>query len=281
MTYIDKRERSRIFRARLREQLETANVSRSELARRTGVDRSTIAQLLSASAPRLPNAQLAAECAQALAVSTDWLLGLTERRERPGDVIAAAISMPRAARTTADDQLMEWHREAAGYKVRHVPATLPDVLKTEDVLRWEYRRFLGKSPSQAIGAMQDRHAWMREQFSDYELAMSVGDLKAFAAGQGYYDGLPAKVRKQQLDVLIAAVEDNYPALRIFLYDERRVYSAPITVFGPLLGAIYVGHFYLAVRSKERIRLLSKHFDGLVRAATVDARDVAKWLKALR
>jgi len=261
--------------------MRLAGINRSALARMTGVDRSTIAQLLGTGEPRLPNAQLAAECAQALSVSTDWLLGLTDRRERPGDVIATAISMPRAARSSADDQIMEWHREAAGFKIRHVPATLPDVLKTEDLLRWEYRRFLGKSPKQAIVAMRDRNAWLRQSLSDYEIALSIGELKAFAAGQGYYDGLSAAVRRKQMDALIEATQAFYPSMRIFLYDARRIFSAPITVFGPLLGAVYVGHFYLAVRSKERVRLLTEHFDSLVREAEVDARDISKWLQSLR
>ncbi len=268
------------FRKRLLQQMSTADINRSELARLTGVDRSTIAQLLGSDEPRLPSAQLAAECARALAVSSDWLLGLTDRPESPGDVIAAAISMPRAARSSADEQLLEWHREAAGYKIRHVPATLPDVLKTEDLLKWEYRRTLGKSPNQAIGAMRDGHAWIGEQLSDYEIAVSVGELKAFATGHGYYDGLSAKIRRDQLDALIMAAEQHYPSLRLFFYDARRIFSAPITVFGPLLGVVYVGHFYLAVRAKERVRLLTVHFDGLVREATVDARDVGKHLKTL-
>lgn len=278
MTMIDKRERSAIFRNRLEEQMRLAGINRSALARQTGVDRSTIAQLLGSAEPRLPNAQLAAECAQALSVSTDWLLGLTDRREQAGDVIATAISMPRAARSSADDQIMEWHHEAAGYKIRHVPATLPDVLKTEALLKWEYRRFLGKSPKQAIGAMRDRNNWLRENLSDYEIAIPVGELKAFASGHGYYDGLSASVRREQLDALIEATQSFYPSMRIFLFDARRIFSAPITVFGPLLGAVYVGHFYLAVRSKERVRLLTEHFDSLVREAVVDARDVSKWCR---
>lgn len=281
MAILDKRQRSAMFRTRLLLQMEAAGISRSELARQAGVDRSTIAQLLGGREPRLPNAQLAAECAEALSVSTDWLLGLTDRRERPGDVIAAAIAMPRAARSSADEQLLEWHREAAGYKIRHVPATLPDVLKTEALLRWEYRRFLGKSANQAIGAMREGHDWMAGQLSDYEIAVSVGELRAFAAGSGYYDGLSEKIRRDQIDALIEALERHYPSLRLFLYDARRVFSAPITVFGPMLGVVYVGHFYLAVRSRERVRLLTEHFDGLIREATVDARDAAKWLKALR
>lgn len=280
MRIIDKRQRSEIFRTRLAEQLNASSISRSELARLTGVDRSTIAQLLTSDVPRLPNAQLAAECAQALAVSADWLLGLTDRPERPGDVIAAAVSMPRAARSSADDQLMEWHRETAGYKIRHVPATLPDVLKTEDLLKWEYKRFLGKSPKQAIGAMQDRHAWMNERLSDYEMALSVGEIRAFAAGKGYYEGLSATIRRNQLRVLIEATQQYYPSLRLFLYDARRIFSAPVTVFGPLIGAVYVGQFYLAFRSRERVRLLSEHFDSLVREAEVDARETSRWLEPL-
>ena len=71
--------------------------------------------------------------------------------------------MTDAARTIADDQLLDWHREAAGYKIRHVPATLPDIFKTEAVLRWEYDRFLGKTPDQAMAAMDDRRRWLRER----------------------------------------------------------------------------------------------------------------------
>ena len=152
MNLMDKRDRADVFRARLQEQMEVAGINRSALARFAKVDRSTIAHLLSEKSPRLPNAHLAAACAQALNVSSDWLLGLADRRERPGDVIASLVSAPYAERTSADAQLLAWHEEAAGYKVRHVPATLPDLLKTEDVLRWEYERFLGKSPEQAIGA---------------------------------------------------------------------------------------------------------------------------------
>ena len=260
--------------------MQATGVNRSELARKAGVDRSTVAQLLAEDATRLPNAHLAAACAETLDVSTDWLLGLTDRRERPGDVIAAAVSTPLAERTSADDQLIAWHEEAAGYKVRHVPATLPDVLKTEDVLRWEYDRYLGKSPEQAISAMKERHEWMRDQRSDYEIALSVGELRAFASGCGYYEELSKPARAAQLDRLANAARDLFPALRVFLFDARRVYSAPVTVFGPILAVVYVGHCYLAFRSKERVRLLTEHFDNLVREAEVDARHFPDWIEDL-
>ena len=110
------------------------------LARSVGVDRSTIGQLLNDSLPRMPNGQLVADLASCLNVSTDWLLGLTNRPEMPGDIIAAAMALSPAERSAADEQLLDWHNESAGYKVRHVPATLPDILKTDETLHWEYSK---------------------------------------------------------------------------------------------------------------------------------------------
>lgn len=280
MTQLDKRDRAEMFRVRLRQQMAERGMTRAGLARSCGVDRSTIAQLLSDEAARMPNAHLAAGCAQALGVSTDYLLGLSDRPELPGEMLAAAVLVTEAARSSADDQLLDWHREAAGYKIRHVPATLPDVFKTEAVLRWEYRHFLGKTPEQAIGAMRDRYAWVAEQVSDYEMAVSLGELRAMASGAGYYAGLDKAARIEQLRSLAAALDTLFPAVRLFLYDSHRVFSAPVTVFGPLLAVVYVGRFYLAFRSRDRVRALTQHFDGLVREAEVDARDVPAWLTAL-
>lgn len=277
---MDKRERAAIFRERLGLAMEHAAVNRSALARATGVNRSTVSQLLDAGAARLPNAQLAADCAGALGVSADWLLGLTERPERPGDVIAAAMQVTEAGRAPADDQLLEWHREARGYKIRHVPATLPDVLKTEAVMRWEYAVFLGKTPDQAIAAMRDRIDWLRSGDSDYEIAVPLQELDALGKGEGYYRSLDAGTRRAQLDHLSTIARDFYPSLRLFLFDARRVFSAPITLFGPLVGVIYVGRFYLAFRESSRLRSLAQRFDWLVREADVDAREAAAHLMRL-
>ncbi len=58
---IDKRDRSGLFRERLLQAMQREGHSKSALARATGVDRSTIGQLLGSELPRLPNAQLAAD----------------------------------------------------------------------------------------------------------------------------------------------------------------------------------------------------------------------------
>jgi len=277
---MDKRERAMIFRDRLTQAMEKKAVSRSHMARVTGVDRSTIGQLLKGDLPRLPNGQLTADAAFALGVSSDWLLGLTNRPEPPGDLIEAAMALSPAERSSADAQLLEWHREAAGYKVRHVPATLPDLLKSENMLDWEYSILRDGSAAQAISAMQEQLDWLRTGVSDYEIALPLHEIQACADGSAYYKGLERQVRHGQLEFIADLCDEMYPRLRLFLFDAHRVFSAPATVFGPNLAVLYVGKFYLAFRDARRVRSLIDHFDWLVREASVDARDVATHIRSL-
>jgi transcriptional regulator with XRE-family HTH domain len=278
---IDKRLRATLFRTRLAEAMRLRGSNQSVLARTIGVDRSTVSQLLKGDAARLPNAQVVGECASALGVSADWLLGLTDRPETAADMLANTLSLTEAPRALVDEQIFAWHREAAGYKIRHVPAALPDMLKTRAMLEWEYAPHLGRSTDQAIGASEDRMAWMRAARSDYEIALPLYEIESFARGEGYYRGLPAGLRRSQLDHLIATTTQLYPRLRLYLYDARRVYSAPITIFGPLLAVLYLGRNYMVFRDTERIQAMTLHFDGLVREAGVTARSIPEHLRALR
>jgi len=261
--------------------MEMNAASQSALARQIGVDRSTISQLLAGATARLPNAQVVAECAATLGVSADWLLGLTDRPERPGDILNASLTMTEAARSSADEQINQWHREAAGYKIRHVPATLPDMLKTNEVLAWEYGPQPGRTAAQAIGAMDDRLGWFKGRESDYEVAMPLHDIDAFARAEGYYRGLPTELRLAQIDHILTLYDEMYPALRLFFFDARRVYSAPLTVFGPLLAVIYLGQQYIAFRESRRVQNFTRHFDGLVRDCVIDAHAVPDHLRWLR
>jgi len=281
VTKIDKRDRAQQFRDRLAQAMATARSNQSALARAVGVDRSTVSQLLTATGPRLPNAQVVAECARTLGVSADWLLGLTDRPERAADLLAAATDMPEAPRALVDEQIFAWHQEAAGYKIRHVPAGLPDMLKIRELLRWEYEPTLGRTTDQAIGASEDRLAWMRQSRSDYEIALPVHDLAAFAGASGYYAGLPADIRRRQIDRLARLHDQLYPNLRLYLFNARRLYSAPVTIFGPLLAVIYLGSNYIAFRDRERISTITRHFDRLVREADISPRTLPGFLDRLR
>jgi transcriptional regulator with XRE-family HTH domain len=276
----DKRHRSTLFRTRLSRAMQERGETQSGLSRAIGVDRSTISQLLKGKGPRLPNAQVVAECAVALGVSADWLLGLSERPEQAADLLAASMEMPQAPRAMVDEQIFAWHREAVGYKIRHVPARLPDMLKTSDMLRWEYTPHLGKTTDQAIGASIDRLDLLRNAPSDYEVALPLFEIESFVSGTGYYRGLPDDVREAQIERLLDLHEQLFPTLRIYLFDARKLHSTPITVFGPMMAVLYIGQHYLVFRDAERVQAFSRHFDVLVREASVSDRAFPDHLRTL-
>ena len=277
---MDKRNRSTLFQTRLAAALRDKSMSQSALARAVGVDRSTVSQLLKQRSARLPNAQVVAECAAALRVSTDWLLGLSDKPESASDLVAASPQVSEAPRAPVDEQIDAWFVEAAGYKIRNVPATLPDLLKTPELLRWEYEPHLGKTTEQAINASRDRLDLLSETMSDYEIAIPIFEVESLVGATGYYRGLPDEVRRGQIDHLCALHERLYPSMRVFLFDARRLWSSPMTIFGPLVAVLYVGSFHMAFRDRERVQLLTRQFDTLVREAHVPARDWPGYLQAL-
>lgn len=277
---INKRDRADIFRRRLTAALTLRGESQSSLARAAGVDRSTISALLT-TGTRLPNAQLAADCAQALQVSTDWLLGLTDLPQPADQLLDAAVQSIPASRALFDSTVFGWHQQAAGYKIRHVPATLPDILKTRDVVLWEYREALGLQAAHAFDSFEAQLNLLRTLRSDLEIAMPFDEIASFAAGTGYWSGIPAATRTQQLSHLITLCDTLYPALRLYLFDAHRVFSAPVTIFGPMLAVIYLGRSYLTFRDAGKVAEVAKHFDWLVREAPMNTREAAIHLRDLR
>jgi len=278
---LSKLDRAALFRTRLRRAMTEAHATQSGVARAAGVDRSTISQALSDGADRLPGAHLVAGCAAALGVSADWLLGLSDRPENAAELTAAALELTEAPRALVDEQIFDWHREAQGYKIRHVPATLPDMFKTDAMLTWEYGPHLGRTTGQAIGASRDRLDWMRSAQSEYEIALPIFEMESFATGTGYYEGLPKDVRAAQLDQMMELTEQLYPRTRVYLYDARALYSAPITIFGPLLAVVYTGAHYMAFRDRARVETLTAQFDTLIREAYHGARDMPGLLARMR
>jgi len=277
---VDRRETVRIFRARFLEALEKAGLSRSALARRTGVDRSTLSQLLSPDNDRLPRADTVAAIAAVLRVSLDWLLGLSHEAKLGADVLQESVQFTPSAQTPVDENLARWHIEAAGYKIRYVPTTLPDLVKTEDVLRYEYRDYVTKSADQAIAASHGKLAYTRLPDTDMEVCMPRQALEAFAKGEERWSGLASEVRTAQLDKMAEIGDELYPSLRIFLFDALTHYSVPYTIFGPSRAAVYVGQMFFVFTTTPHIRVLTRHFDGLVRAATIQATETVDYLREL-
>jgi len=277
---MDRRDTVRIFRQRLADVIARAGGSRAAFAERIGIDRSTLAQVLSAANDRLPRAETLAAIAADQQVSIDWLLGLSQEGPLAPAIIQQPLTVEPGGHSPADERLTRWHAEAAGYKVRYVPATLPDLLKTEELIRYEYRDYVGPIPESRIEAAHARLANQRRPETDMEVCSSVQSVESFARGEGIWRDLGAPARRQQIEWMIELLDELYPTFRWFLYDGVRRFSVPLTVFGPKRAAIYVGHMYLVFNSTEHIRVLTEHFDNLIRAATVQPPKVSALLRRL-
>jgi len=88
---------------------------------------------------------------------------------------------------------------------------------------------------------------------------------------GYYADLPADVRAQQLERMRDLSTQLYPRVRIYVFDAKMLYSSPITIFGPLLAAMYLGQNYLVFRDASRVETFIDHFDTLVRQSGFPSR----------
>jgi len=176
--------------------------------------------------------------------------------------------------------LASWHAEAAGYKIRHVPTTLPDLLKNQEVIRYEYQEYDAKLPTVRIEQAEQGLAYNRRHETDMEACCSIQAVEQFARGEGVWAGLPAASRVAQLRSMGKLLDELYPTFRWFLFDGLQRFSVPLTIFGPLRAAIYIGNKYFVFNSSEHIRVLTEHFDDLIRSAVVQPPDVIDLLAGL-
>lgn len=277
---LDRRETVLVFQQRLAEVITNAGISRSAFAGRLGIDRSTLSQLLAPGNVRLPRAETIAAIAASEQVSVDWLLGLSQVGQIKTDILSRALEMKATEGTPADKLLGRWHAEAAGYKIRYVPTTVPDMLRTEDTIRYEYRQYGAEIPENRIEQAEAQLIYTRRPETDVEICSSVQSITGFARGEGVWRDLSLQCRREQLAWMIELLDEIYPTLRWFLFDGRQRYSVPLTVFGPQRVAVYLGNMYLVLNSTEHVRELTTHFDDLIRAAVIQPPDVAPFLKGL-
>jgi transcriptional regulator with XRE-family HTH domain len=272
--------RARLFRQRLNEAMQAQWLNRSSLAERAGVDRSTISLLLSEQQVRLPSGHVVADLAAALNVTADWLLGLTTTTRAPGEILRESLEVAEREPGHSDANIERWLNEAADAKVRNVPASLPEFMKTEAVMTLEYADYASKSPQQALAQTQARLTINRLPGRDTEIALPRQRLVDFARRAGIWGELTVEQVHEQLERMADLCEELYPSTRLHLYDQRQHYSAPITVFGQRRAVIYVGSSYFVFNTQEHVETLTRHFDQLVRGASVLSHETAMWLRNL-
>lgn len=275
---MDKRDLSQLFRERLKTLLARSEMNRSAFADGVGLDRSALSQLLSGASTRLPRAETLMSIAAQHRVSLDWLLGLSQDEGLMGE-IRPSLEIEESPGGFDRTLLARWHAEAAGTKIRYVPAGIPDLLRSETLVDYE-SDIMNRNRATQAGETQYRIDYNRRPETDMEVCMPRHTLEIFARGLGVWTGLSREERRGQLLHMAGLLDDLYPTFRLFLYDGRMRYSVPYTIFGPYRAAIYVGDMYLVLNSTAPIRTLTRHFDNLIRAADINAHEASIFTRNL-
>jgi transcriptional regulator with XRE-family HTH domain len=276
---MDKREIGPIFRERLNVLIRRAGVTRSAFAQSIGIDRSALTQLLSGLSTRLPRVETLRHISERHSVSLDWLLGLSQDETLAAE-LKPVLEITEAAGADEDTLLERWHKEAIGYKIRYVPAQIPDLLRTSDVIAYEYSGRHAPSPTWQLRNAEFRLDYNRRPETDMEVCVPRQRLELLSEGRGHWRGLGKDAWQAQLEYMADLVEELYPSFRLFLYDQLHRFSIPYTVFGPQRAAIFVGDMYLVLNTTEHIRALTRHFDNLIRDAVVAANEAAAFIRTL-
>lgn len=263
------------FRRRLEELIPSTHGAKATWSRDLGIDRGTLAQLLAPDNRRLPRVETLIAIARYAEVSVDWLLGLDRAGGEHGRGGARHPPMTIIPNTGSpdDEQLLTWLAEARGAKIRYIPTTLPDLLKTTEVIRYEATGTPAGTLRRDMGVAAIRLDWQRRPEADMECCGSIQSLEGFAHGEGTWNKLPSRTRRIQLEHMADLAHELYPTFRWFLYDGRLRYAAPVTVFGLQRAALYVGQMYVVFNADEEVLAMARHFDSLLKAATVTPREI--------
>lgn len=275
---MDKRILADMFRTRLIQLLDRSGQSQSAFAAAIGIDRSALSQLLSGGSARLPRVETLLNIAERHLVSLDWLLGLSHDQGFVPE-LRPSFEMEEGGEDDGETLLMKWHAEASGSKIRYVPARIPDLLRTPEIIAFE-----------ALGAHQDVSAqasetafrldYNRQPGTDMEVCMPRETLEAFAEGRGMWSGLNRKTRAEQLQHMSTLISELYPSFRLFLFNEKERFSVPYTIFGSQRATLFIGGMYLVLNNAEAIRNMQRHFDELIRFTRIHPHETADFVKKL-
>lgn len=270
---MDKRELSRLFKERLKQVVVGHGEGRGHFMSAVGIDRSALSQFLSPETDRLPRAETLRRIAAVSGVSVDWLLCLENAPEGRQEV-TESVQIEKEQRADGSTPLDQWRTEAAGYKLRTVPSTLPDLISLAP-----------QGQAQDIhdargGGVENVLERLSLNDIDVEVAMPIQSLQDLSARTGLWQGAARDECQKQLSHMARICRETYPALRLHVYDGTQTYSAPFTVFGNQRVALYIGGSYLVVTGPEQVRGFSRRFDGLVRRALVGSERVHDTLSTL-
>src|SRR5690606_13494224 len=186
--------------------------------------------LLAGSATRLPRAETLMNIAARDNVSLDWLLGLSQD-EGLASEIRQSVEIEEAPGDFDSTLLGKWHAEAVGTKIRYVPAGIPDLLRTGELIDYEAGITM-RDPEAQHGEAQYRIDYNRRPETDMEVCMPRHALEIFARGLGVWSGFPAAAPARQPDDMARRLAARHPRPAPCPHDARQRYAVPLPLSGP-------------------------------------------------
>jgi transcriptional regulator with XRE-family HTH domain len=266
---MSKRDIAQLMQERLRQSFARTGLSISEFSRRHHIDRSTLSQLLSSQQFRMPRADTVAALADALHVSCDWLLGLTEEQRFGIELIQSAVSLYDEELEQSESQWVRWHKEAGDAKIRYVTVTsIPHQLKNKNTILYEYESLLGRDDAQTYWDSGSFLEEIERRNRNYEVCGSLQMLEAFAKGDWIWSGYKTNLRKQQLLDMAQDLEALYPEYQLYLFDETKVITVPMVLFGTHKAVLNCNGNFIAFTRDIHIEFLNDIFKTMIKNTVI-------------
>ena len=196
------------------------------------------------------------------------------------EILRQSVAVAPYRQSPADTTVARWYAEAAGFKVRYVPANIPDIVKTEALLEHEYGHWREPAVDQAVEKSRRQLQFGRIPDNDMEICLSVQAIRDLCHGHSLWRGLAKTVRRSQQEQIATVLKDLYPGVRLYLFDGLRRFASPYTIFGNRRAALYIGQLFITVNTPEHVALLIRHFDDLIRNCVINAHETAAFIRRL-
>lgn len=276
-----KKQRAALFQKRLRQVLEDHGQSLNAFCRAHGLDRPTITQLLIAKDSRLPRGDTLAALADALGVSTDWLLGLSEDRQKGVELVFEAFAVKQVQDMPVEAQWYSWHEEAQGTPIRYVlNEGVPEMLKTPETLTYEFAPMIGAAAAAHMAESEERKKFIGFGQENYSACCSHQELGLFAGGHGLWVDMPAAARRAQLQFMAHEIERLYPSAQYYVFDEMKILAHPFAVFGKKRAVIQCSGDYLVYTRETHINYFISLFNRYIQNATAHPHEAAQYVERL-
>jgi transcriptional regulator with XRE-family HTH domain len=253
-------ELSALFVERMRTAMQDNGISAASLARRTGLSKAAISQLMSNKKARLPNSFTIYSLARVLNRNVDYFLGTTS--PLAGERATFAIELYHNGFANAERLFQETIFSGSVTDLTLVCDTIPDFLKTEALLVAEY----GPRPEVLAHArrMADqlaRHAHAKVQGL---VLCDTAVVYQLVKGIGLYRALPEADRAAQLGLLTSYFEDRFPDIYCTIVQYRQHQLSPVMMYDRSVLVVPMFGWHMQITHSAMYRELSENAQNAAR-----------------